>query len=146
MELMRMFANAVMFNPLPTSERGLGPAFTMQRTDGAATGGASSDDTGAEDVKGYGYVEPEEGGIIRDTRDMFESVQRAVDEWRGVEQDSGLVDTPAVPQSGGGLAGLRGGSTSDIPGQSGSEEEEEVEEEEEEASRTGTARKRRRLE
>lgn len=136
-EIMRVFANAVMFNPLPANERGLGPRFKMQRVDGRdASVHRQAREGDEEGAKGYSYVEVEEGGIIADTRAMFEDVEKVVDEWRSAEQ--GLA-VDALPRSSAGL-GLRGGSISmsDAPGDDSASEEE--------SSRTGAARKRRRVE
>ena len=67
---MRMFANAVMFNPTP--ERSFGPSFPM-----------SSD---AMSREGTQVSEPEEGGIINDTREMCDDVELAVTRWRAAER------------------------------------------------------------
>ncbi|RMZ79357.1 hypothetical protein DV737_g3467, partial [Chaetothyriales sp. CBS 132003] len=64
MELARMFANAVMFNPLPTSERGFGKALRLR-----------SEGDGVE-------------GIIADAREMFEDAMTKVSEWRRVEGET----------------------------------------------------------
>lgn len=69
-ELMRMFANAVMFNPTP--ERSFGPSFPMR-----------SDAATRESTQ---VSEPEEGGIINDTREMCEDVELAVTRWRAAER------------------------------------------------------------
>ena len=139
MELMRVYANAIMFNPLQANERGFGPKFPMQRVDGQGL----TDDTKAgegdeEGAKGYSYVQVEAEGIIADTRAMFEDVEKSVDNWRSVEQ--GFGSDAALPRSSAGVGlGLRGGSMSmsEPPG------DESVSEEE---ARAGTARKRRRVE
>ena len=62
MELMRMFANAVMFNPLPDAERGLGPRRSLRLS---ATPGQAGE---------LGYSGSEEGGIVQIARDMCEEV------------------------------------------------------------------------
>ncbi|MCJ1297467.1 hypothetical protein MMC08_000253 [Hypocenomyce scalaris] len=73
-ELMRMFANAVMFNP--DSKRGLGPAFTnRQKSDG------EDDEQQGLEVGGE-----EEGGVVADTREMFEAVEKSVTNWRAAER------------------------------------------------------------
>ena len=95
MELVRTFANAVMFNPLPTNERGLGPRFKLQRVDGKnAADQDISGEGGEEGSKGYSYVQAEEGGIIADTRDMSEHVEKAVGDWRGAELGLGETTLP----------------------------------------------------
>ena len=110
MEFMRIFANAVMFNPLPPSESGLAPGLKME-IDGISSRyrsrkSKSDDDDSDDDVEKKGYVQEEEGSIINDTREMFESVEKAVQQWRRVEQ--GYVED--VPRSSAGIG--RGGSVS----------------------------------
>ncbi len=140
MELMRVYANAVMFNPLLASERGFGSSFKMQSIDGQGLSdngkGGEGDEEGA---KGYSYVQVAEGGIIADTRAMFEDVEKSVENWRGVEQ--GFGSDAALPRSSTGIGlALRGGSMSmsEPPGEESASEEE--------GTRPGTARKRRRVE
>lgn len=112
MEFMRLFANAIMFNPLPPSERGLPPEFQMQKDGSTRRSRRRGDENdgeegGEEGEERKGYAQEEEGGIIHDTRNMFESVEKAVAQWRSVEQ--GYVDD--VPRnSTGPIAGLTGGS------------------------------------
>jgi hypothetical protein len=139
MELMRLFANAVMFNPLPTNERGLGPRVKMQRVDGqGATDHEGTREGDEEGLKGYSYVQLEEGGIIADTRDMFEHVEKSVGDWRSAEV--GLAET-TLPRSSTGL-GLRGGSVSSALG----DENESLSDAEDKREGSGIARKRRRVE
>ena len=69
-ELIRMFANAIMFNPIP--QRGFGPAFPM-----------SSDRGSRESTQ---MADSGEGGIIHDSLEMFEDVQQAVTRWRAAER------------------------------------------------------------
>ena len=137
MELVRMFANAIMFNPLPASERGFGPAIGLT-SDGVETEEDDDDELADdEDVKkSYGYADSEEGGIIHDARDMFESVVKAVESWRSVEQDK----EDDVPRSG---PGLRGGSM-EVSSAMG-ENHESTQEPEDDTSTVGTGRKRRRI-
>lgn len=68
-ELMRMFANAVMFNPTPDS---FGLSFPMR-----------SDAMSRESTQAS---EPDEGGIINDTKEMCEDVELAVTRWRAAER------------------------------------------------------------
>jgi Bromodomain len=168
MEFMRLFANAVMFNPLPPSERGLPAELKLER-DGSNSSrqqqqqqrsqrakaeskdrGWDGDDGGAGDDgdgEKKGYAQEEEGGIIHDTREIFASVEKSVQQWRSVEQ--GYIDD--VPRNGAGAGlglalGLRGGSVS----MSDAVAEESAQEEGELVagvlgSGIGTARKRRRL-
>lgn len=140
MELMRLFANAIMFNPLPGNERGLGPRFKMQRVDGADDadhdGAREGDEEGA---KGYSYVQAEEGGIIADTREMFEHVEKSVGDWRSAELGPSESILPRSAIMG---LGLRGGSVSSALG----EENEDASDPEGTKAEGGTARKRRRIE
>jgi Bromodomain len=138
MELMRMFANAVMFNPLPAHERDFGPRFKMYRLDEQHTaeqdGIHEADEEGA---KGYSYALVE-GGIIADTREMFEHVEKSVGDWRSAEL--GLGET-TLPRSSTGL-GLRGGSISSALG----EDNEGLSDTEGTKAEAGSSRKRRRAE
>ena len=170
MEFMRIFANAVMFNPLPPSERGL-PAELKMGRDGSSSssrqqqrsqrakaeskdrGWYGGDDGGGVDEgegEKKGYAQEEEGGIIHDTREIFASVEKSVQRWRSVEQ--GYIDD--VPRNGAGVGvgvglglglGLRGGSVS----MSDAVAEESAQEEGDlpvgVGSGMGTLRKRRRL-
>ncbi|PYH90774.1 hypothetical protein BO71DRAFT_67351 [Aspergillus ellipticus CBS 707.79] len=90
-ELIRMFANAVMFNPIP--QRGFGPAFPM------TTDGESRESTQVP--------EPDEGGIIKDTLEMFEDVEQAVTRWRAAERTADELASKSV-------LSLRRGSASDL--------------------------------
>jgi hypothetical protein len=93
-ELMRMFANAVMFNRDP--KRGVGPKFPdMQRSrhvrgkpDGGEGRFAGKREEGTEDqdMDEEDEEEGEEGGVVRDTREMFEAVERSVADWRAAER------------------------------------------------------------
>ncbi|KIX05553.1 uncharacterized protein Z518_06425 [Rhinocladiella mackenziei CBS 650.93] len=81
MELARMFANAVMFNPLPTSERGFGRSFRLRKQ-----GGHIEPDRDPNDLSSSEEGTPvDEGGIISDTREMFEDILAQVRKWREVE-------------------------------------------------------------
>ncbi len=91
-EIMRVFANAVMFNPDP--DRSFGPAFRtrakvkerhipMHLTDDhedSDDGNEKGEDN--EDNRHEG----EEGAVVRDTREMFEDVERMVAGWRAAEK------------------------------------------------------------
>ena len=90
-ELIRMFANAMMFNPIP--QRGFGPAFPM-----------ISDSGSRESTQ---VPEPDEGGIIKDTLEMFEDVEQAVTRWRAAERTADELASKSI------LA-LRRGSASDL--------------------------------
>ncbi|KAI0999034.1 hypothetical protein K3495_g9162 [Podosphaera aphanis] len=70
-ELMRMFANAIMFNPDP--KRGLGPAWqdAVQRS--------------KEEALGYAF---DEDSVVKGTKDMFAAVEKKVSDLRSVERRS----------------------------------------------------------
>ncbi|KAL2850562.1 hypothetical protein BJY01DRAFT_209814 [Aspergillus pseudoustus] len=89
-ELIRMFANAVMFNPIP--QRGFGPAFPMIGDSGSRR-------------RSYA-PEVDEGGIINDTQEMFEDVEQAVTRWRAAERTADELASKSV-------LSLRRGSASD---------------------------------
>lgn len=78
-ELIRMFANAVMFNPIP--ERGFGPAFPM------------TSETGSREST---QIPDDEGGIIKDTLEMFEDVEQAVTRWRAAERTADELASKSV--------------------------------------------------
>jgi len=82
-ELMRMFANAIMFNPDVPSKRSFGPAFrTRQRTMERGALHSEDEDQGEEEViKGKQDV-----SVVKDTREMFEAVEKKVAEWRSAER------------------------------------------------------------
>jgi hypothetical protein len=75
-ELMRMFANAVMFNHDP--KRGFGPAFKQRRD---SHKGVDDDDDSLP-----GNNVEEDGGVVKDTREMFEAVQKTITDWRAAER------------------------------------------------------------
>ncbi|OJK00848.1 hypothetical protein ASPACDRAFT_77729 [Aspergillus aculeatus ATCC 16872] len=89
-ELIRMFANAVMFNPVP--QRGFGPGFPMSSDSGSR---ASTQ-----------VPEIDEGGIIKDTLEMFEDVEQAVTRWRAAERTADELASKSI-------LSLRRGSASD---------------------------------
>ena len=72
-ELMRMFANAVMFNPDPN--RRLGVSF-------AKAGDVGDDSTGEAEHKEY----EDGGGVVKDAREMFEVVEKTIADWRAAER------------------------------------------------------------
>lgn len=86
-ELMRMFANAIMFNPDISSNRGVGPAFrTRQKTKETRITEEEDEDQSAEEtVKGK-----EDVSVVKDTREMFRTVQHNVAEWMGAERTAKL--------------------------------------------------------
>jgi len=85
-ELMRMFANAIMFNADPL--RGFGPAFENKNK---------------EEGKGKEGYEIDEDSLVKDTRAMFEDVQKVVGELRHAERRSeeALEREAAVSGAGG---------------------------------------------
>ncbi|CAG7954627.1 unnamed protein product [Penicillium olsonii] len=90
-ELIRMFANAIMFNPIP--QRGFGPAFPM------------TSDRGSRESTQVG--DADEGGIIQDSLEMFEDIQQAVTRWRAAERTADELANKNV-------LSLRRGSASDF--------------------------------
>lgn len=92
-ELVRLFANAIMFNPIP--ERGFGPTFRMTNDKG----------TVPEPEVTFGGGD-DEGGVVNDTREMFEHVEKSVSSWRAAEK--GLEDFALK----GATVSMRGGSVS----------------------------------
>jgi Bromodomain len=81
MELMRMFANAVMFNPLAGNERGFGGRLRLLRGGGVKEQGEVS-----KEVE-VGETETEDGGIISDTKEMCKDVMELVAKYRRLEHD-----------------------------------------------------------
>ena len=75
-EVCRIFANAVMFNP--DLKHGLGPAFRT-RSKKLAKGEKFDDE---DDM----VEEDDGGGVVRDTREMFETVEKSVGNWRAAER------------------------------------------------------------
>ena len=81
MELTRIFANAIMFNPLPTSERGFGRGLKISRNGGDTD---PTDDAEAESSSESGSS-VDDGGIVSDAREMFNDIVKQVEKWRDVE-------------------------------------------------------------
>jgi len=83
-EIVRVFANAVMFNPDP--KRGVGPAFgTRARVAEARQRGEEVDEDEMEEKE----VEDDGGGqFTKDTREMYEDVEQKVGQWRAAERVS----------------------------------------------------------
>lgn len=94
-ELIRMFANAIMFNPVPA--RGFGPAFPMMNERGSRESTQSGDG--------------DEGGIIQDSIEMFEDVEQAVTHWRQAER---TAERNADDLANKNVLALRRGSVSDF--------------------------------
>ncbi len=97
-ELMRVFANAIMFNPDVPTKRGFGPAFRTRQETAEVDADHDEDREETEEViKGKQDV-----SVVKDTREMFETVERSVSDWRNAER--------AVEDGGKGtIAKLRGG-------------------------------------
>jgi hypothetical protein len=158
MELVRIFANAVMFNPLPSSERGFGRSLRLRRNGGdvALRHHDDDDDEGVESPDSDESGSSEAGGIISDTREMFEDVMAMLGKWREAEDERlGLYGEstpiagppkPMVPVSGSGNVSVNISATASL------RQSESVEIEDENSgmatpgpSITGTSRKRRRV-
>ena len=88
-ELMRLFANAVMFNPDTPENRGLGPAFRTRRRlkEENESGETSSQDEAGDNKFERGVAAPMEGDMVKDTRDVARDVQEAFAAWRAVERE-----------------------------------------------------------
>ena len=107
-ELMRMFANAIMYNPdLPTN-RGIGPALRsrLQRADSQTEEEAEEEEAevvekGKEDVS-----------VVKDTREMYEAVEPRINEWRNAERAA----EGAAGTGKGSATRLRGGSGMGLDG------------------------------
>ena len=94
-ELMRMFANAVMFNPDP--KRSFGPSFTKGevRHVPRRLEDREADEPGVESEEDRETQREEEGGVVSDTREMYEAVEVSVENWRAAEDWVGVSGTPA---------------------------------------------------
>ncbi|KAI9737264.1 MAG: hypothetical protein M1818_005797 [Claussenomyces sp. TS43310] len=98
-ELMRIFANAVMFNPDPN--RGFGTAFEVEapvaEESAAAAGGGGG--AGGSSMDKYDF---DEDGVVKDTRAMFADVEEIVGEMRSAErrrsEDMGEVEEDEVDE------------------------------------------------
>ncbi|KAI5294335.1 hypothetical protein KEM52_004228 [Ascosphaera acerosa] len=82
MELTRMFANAIMFNPTP--ESAFGRAFPMRREIISRVRKRGRLLESIEEVEVEEHLQ--EGAIITDTLDMFDDVETAVKRWRAAER------------------------------------------------------------
>lgn len=100
-ELIRMFANAVMFNPIP--QRGFGPAFPM-----------TGDHGPGRHYYPQASPEVEEGGIIKDTVEMFNDVEEAVTKWRAAERTAEELANKSI-------VSIRKGSVGDLNADSADE-------------------------
>jgi hypothetical protein len=137
MELMRMFANAIMFNPLPRTERGFGYNLRLRKRGGDVSlrerdrehipesqlahekkeedeeDHDQADSEPSEDLDSAEYT-----GIIADAREMFEDVRKQVEAWRELENERRGVDHNSTTGGGGSFKQdhLRQGSVSSMPG------------------------------
>lgn len=102
-ELMRMFANAIMYNPdLPTN-RGIGPTFRsrLQKADSQIEEDAEEEEA---EVVEKGKIDV---SVVKDTREMYETVEPRVSEWRSAER---AAEGAATSTGKGSATRLRGGS------------------------------------
>ena len=89
-ELIRMFANAIMFNPVPQRGGDFGPAFPMiSDEDDEPYRQASPTASEAEEAE-------EEGAIINDTLEMFLDVENAVTRWRSAERTAEELSNKSI--------------------------------------------------
>ncbi|KAL9099309.1 MAG: hypothetical protein Q9163_005177 [Psora crenata] len=146
-ELMRIFANAVMFNPDVAENRGLGPAFrTRQRLREANSldETASAEPAEAEAADGtrveIGVAAPVEGAVVKDTREVAKNAQESFARWRAVERHAEEVANTGTPGK------SRGGDTEaeEVADGAVKESVEQREEEGEEEEGGGRRSKRRR--
>ncbi|KAL9113239.1 MAG: hypothetical protein Q9227_002574 [Pyrenula ochraceoflavens] len=115
-ELIRIFANAIMFNPLPKEERGFGHIRFRSGQDANADNDSDAEQEEEDDEAAVkGTWQAEEGALIHNTREMAERVIRMVNEWREAEQGK---STGLMPFGEFRAPSLRGGSitTSEVYG------------------------------
>lgn len=97
MELVRTFANAVMFNPLPASERGFGRTLRLRKNGGDVDANVDLEAMSASDEsESASSSGADEDGIISDAREMFNDVVEMVGKWRELE---GERRGPAIDSS-----------------------------------------------
>jgi hypothetical protein len=164
MELTRMFANAVMFNPLPSSERGFGRNLRLRKRGGDVAPPhrqTIDEDEDQEETSGSDASSPSDtGGIISDTREMYEDVMTLVSKWREVElekfggsgtvsNDIDVTPTAAGPSSRPQHHGSTGKISVNMSSNASLRHSESVEKDDvagpSTPAITGTARKRRRV-
>ena len=113
-ELMRVFANAIMFNPEVPSKRGLGPAFrTRQKILEGEVLSEEDEDPSEEVINGKQDV-----SVVKDTREIFDAVEEKVAAWRSAEKPVDEGGTSAK-----GLAKLRDGGSEEADELAGAGEE-----------------------
>jgi hypothetical protein len=84
-ELMRMFANAIMFNHDPN--RGLPRSFQVQTSIEGGAGGEGAGGLAADE-----RYEVDENGVVREAREMGRDVEKVVEELKGAERRRGDGD------------------------------------------------------
>ncbi|KAL9636872.1 MAG: hypothetical protein Q9164_002548 [Protoblastenia rupestris] len=152
-ELMRIFANAVMFNPDLAENRGIGPAFRTRQRMREGKPADEDPDTAQMDVaegakQEIGVAAPVEGAVVVDTRVVAQDAMDAFARWRAVEREGDEAVSGSTPMKlrGGGEGGgeVEGEDDGEEP-EEGEEVKESVEQEEEEAEEgVGRRSKRRR--
>ena len=157
-----MFANAVMFNPLPSSERGFGHSLRLRKRGGDVAPQHKEEDVEEqlESSESDESTPSDVGGIISDTREMFEDVMAMVRKWREVELErlgnlgeADLISStpiagtskPATQGSASGDVSLNVSANASLRHSESMENEDEGAPSTPAASGTGTARKRRRI-
>lgn len=137
-EIMRVFANAVMFNPDPN--RSFGPAFRTRARRKERHVPARFAESGDEMEEEESEVdkEEEEGGVVRDAREMFEDVERVVAQWRAAEK---AAEEAAAAKMGSGMGKANVGEEEEADELAG-EESGVVVEEEVTVERAGKRRRR----
>ena len=117
-ELIRVFANAVMFNPDIATNRGLGPAFnTRRRHRSHLPSNLRGETPSMEEAEGspdgikaeIGVAAPVEGAVVTDSRKVCRDVEVSFANWRAVEraaEESYSAGTPAGKGAAGRLRGV----------------------------------------
>ncbi|KAL8772484.1 MAG: hypothetical protein Q9209_002436 [Squamulea sp. 1 TL-2023] len=106
-EIMRVFANAVMFNP--DTHRALGPAYRTRAKVKERHVPVHLDEHADEDEdenEEGDDVSEGEGGVVKDAREMFEDVERVVGQWRAAER---AAEDAAILTGTGKVGRVRGG-------------------------------------
>ncbi|KAI9804711.1 MAG: hypothetical protein M1825_001079 [Sarcosagium campestre] len=137
-EVMRMFANAVMFNPDPA--RGFGRGFSSSRLNSTSNFASVRDEQGTASLEPKSNaIDPavstsasasasvsyrvgpadtissddEGGAVVRDTREMFDVVEKTIAEWRAAESAADLASSAAAANRTP-TAGMKGKTTAAI--------------------------------
>ncbi|KAL9576670.1 MAG: hypothetical protein Q9212_006909, partial [Teloschistes hypoglaucus] len=104
-EVMRMFANAVMFNPDPHRSL-VGPAYgTRAKMKKERHIPSHLTEQEEDEDEADVAVREEDAGVVKDTREMFEDVERVVGEWRAAERaaEEKAAAVGAVPPQAAGM-------------------------------------------